>query len=83
MQNVVAITDHLIMWLKDLKIINTFFNPDSNEPLQTGILITLYSAIKWGILCQKCFAQLTSYIYQYSGFGQDNKQKNVSGIGIT
>lgn len=28
-----AIIDHLIMWLRDLKIINTFLNPDSNEPL--------------------------------------------------
>lgn len=71
----VAITGHLIMWLKDLKIINTFFNPDSNEPLQTGMLITWYSATKWGILCQKCFAHLTSYIYQYSGFGQDTNRR--------
>lgn len=43
----VAIIDHLIIWLRDLKIINTFLNYDSDKPTQTVILITWYSSISF------------------------------------
>lgn len=65
----VAILGHLIMWLRDLKTINAFLNPNSNEPLQSRILITKFLTMKWATPCQSSALPIWSSSAQYSGFG--------------